>query len=393
MLLYEYEAISSEGERISGSIFAKNYRNAYQLLHSQKNYPLKIAPIPISSGKVSIEDLLIFFLHIDLQLKCKMRINEGIESFLELHGNKVLKSSLAAVLIDLRNGASLGDAFEKCNKIFDPVIIGLLKAAEQTGNVAEIISNILKFIKLQTEWKNNIRRAIAYPIFIACIAVVILILSITLLGPQVSDLIQDFGDGNIPLITHFVIDSLPRLYVFMAYLVPAVLLCFLLGVSNKKCRLYMMNLILKTPGIGDFILKINFWQFTKIMHIALNAQLDFIGALNIAINSVKIQNIRNELLKTREKIIDGYSLSEAFSSMKFASGTLLSIVDIGEENGNLSASFEHVSDNQYEEIILDIKELGRNLSIGLTLFTGLIFLLIICGLFFPIYSYVEIAGA
>lgn len=392
MLLYKYEAISSGGEKISGSIFAENYRSAYKLLHSQKSCPLKIVPVPISSGKISIEDLLVFFLHIDLQLKCKMRVNEAIESFLKLHGNKVLKSSLASILIDLRNGDSLGNAFEKCSKLFDPVITGLLKSAEKTGNIAGITSNILKFLKLRAEWKNHIKRAIGYPIFIACVALLVLVSSIALLGPQVSALIQDFGDGNVPFITHFVIDFLPNLCAFIASLAPIILGLFLLFISSKKCQVYIMACILKVPTIGDLLLKTNFWQVSKIMHIALDAKLDFIEAMNIAINSIKIQNIKDEFLKARQKITDGYPIAEAFSSIKFASSALISAVDIGEENSDLSASFEHISSNQYEEIILDIKDLGRNLSVGLTLFTGLIFLLIICGLFFPIYSYVEVAG-
>lgn len=393
MLLYKYEAISNGGEKISGSLFAEDYRGAYRLLHSQRSCPLKITPVPLSSKKVSIEDLLVFFLHIDLQLKCRMRINEAIESFLALHGSKVLKSSLAAVLIDLRNGTPLGEAFEKCSKIFDPVITGLLKSAEQTGSISEIISNILKFLKLRAEWKNNIKRAIAYPIFIACVAVLVLILSIALLGPQVAGLIQDFGDGNIPPLTHFVIDFLPHLCGFMAGLVPIILALFLICMASERCRFYIMSCILKIPKIGDLIVKTNFWQVSKIMHIALDAKLDFVGAMDIAVSSVKIANIREELLKAREKITEGFSISEAFAGMKFASSALISAVDIGEENSDLSASFEHISDNQYEEIVLDIKSLGQTLSVGLTLFTGLIFLLIICGLFFPIYNYVEIAGA
>lgn len=393
MLLYKYEAISNEGDKVYGSLFAKDYRDAYRLIHSQRSCPIKITPVSLSSRKVSVEDLLIFFLHVDLQLKCKMRINEAIESFLALYGSKVLKSSLAAVLVDIRDGASLGEAFEKCSKIFGPVITGLLKSAEQTGSIAEIISNILRFLKLRTEWKNNIRRAIAYPIFIACIAVLVLILSTALLGPQVVGLIQDFGDGNVPTLTHFVIDFLPNLCVVMVCLAPIVTALFLLCMISERCRFYIVGYILKAPKIGDLIIKTNFWQVSKIIHIALDAKLDFIRAMDIAVGSVKIANIQEELQRARKEIVDGYSISEAFAGMKFVPNALISAVGIGEENGDLSASFEHISDNQYEEIILDIKGLGQILSVGLTLFTGLIFLFIICGLFFPIYSYVEVAGA
>ena len=115
--------------------------------------------------------------------------------------------------------------------------------------------------------------------------------------------------------------------------------------------------------------------------------------MDIAISAVKIKNIKNELLKVREKIVEGYSISEAFSGMSLISTSVVSAIGVGEESNDLSSSFAHMSNNQYEEIIVDIKSLGQFLSVGLTLFTGIIFVLIICGLFFPIYSYVEVAGA
>lgn len=393
MLLYKYEALSDSGEKISGSIFAENYKTAYESIHSRKSCPLKITPISISNKKVSIEDLLIFFLHIDLQLKCKVKINEAIESFLELHGSKILKSSLAAILIDLRNGSSLGEAFEKCDKIFDSVIIGLLKSAERTGKISDIIANILKFLKLQSEWKNNIKRAIAYPVFLACIAIFVLVFSITLLGPQISSLVRNFGANEIPLITQFVIDYLPLIFQCFICFLPFIFFIILLCIVSEKCRFFIMGVVLKIPKIGSLIIKTNFWQLCKILHIALDAKLDFIEAMDIAISAIKIKNIKNELLEVREKIVEGYSISESFSEMKFISASVISAIGIGEESNDLSSSFVHMSNHQYEEIILDIKSLGQFLSVGLTLFTGMIFVLIICGLFFPIYSYVEIAGA
>ena len=71
---------------------------------------------------------------------------------------------------------------------------------------------------------------------------------------------------------------------------------------------------------------------------------------------------------------------------------MLTAIDIGEESSDLSASFNHMSKGQYDEILLDIQSLGQYLNSGIKLFAGLIFVIILYGLFFPIYSYVEIAG-
>lgn len=391
MNLYEYVAISNDGEKILGSVFAENYNAAYRAVYEKKKKPLKISKV-IPSKRVNPEDLLMFFLHIDLQLKCKIRINEAIESFLTLHSDKLLKSSLAAILLDLKSGTSLGKAFEKCDKIFDPVIIGLLKSAEQTGKLSDIISSILNFLKLQSKWKNNIKRAIAYPTFIVCIAIFVLLFSITLLGPSIKDLIRNFGTGEVPLLTQVLIEYVPDILKTFLYLFPFV--CIILAGINfsPKIKFRLMNYILKIPKIGSLIVKLNFWQICKVIQIALEAKLDFISSLDIAIKAVEIENIKKELYAVENKIIDGYSISEAFSEAKFIPRTTVSAIDIGEESGNLVTSFKHIGDTQYEEISLDIKSIGQKLSIGLTFFAGMIFVTIICGLLFPIYNCIEIVG-
>lgn len=392
MPIYSYIALSVDGQRVKGCILVDNYDCAYNYIFARKCHPIEIKKEFLSSRKVNIEDLLMFFLHIDLQLKCKVRINDAIESFLTAHGNKILKSSLAAILEDLKNGSSLGDAFEKCGSIFDEVIIGLLKSGEKTGRLSDIISNILKFLKLQSEWKNSVRRSISHPIFMAIISILVLALSIGLLGPQITSLIQSTGNEEIPMITQFVLYVLPVFFKVTCCFLPIIFLVISILISNKKTKLILMEMILKTPKIGSLIVKINFWQFCKISQIALDAKLDFIQSLDLAIDTIKLENIKQELLIAKNCIIEGSSISESFSQIKFISTSVLTAIDVGEESSDLSASFNYMSKGQYDEILLDIKSLGQYLNTGIKLFAGMIFILILYGLFFPIYNYVEIAG-
>lgn len=392
MPAYRYTALSIDGQKVKGSILVENYDAAYNYIYARNCYPIDIKKECLSYRKVSVEDLLMFFLHIDLQLKCKVRINDAIESFLNTHGSRKLKSSLTAILEDLNNGLSLGEAFEKYESIFDSVTIGLLKSAEKTGRLSDIISNILKFLKLQSEWKNSVKRSIVHPIFVAVISILVLALSIGLLGPQVTSLIQSTENENIPILTQFVLYMLPAFFKAISCFSPIIFLVICILLSNKKTKMILMDLILRIPKFGVLIAKINFWQFCKISQIALDAKLDFIQALDLAVDTIKLENIKQELLAAKNYIIEGSSISESFSKVKFVSASVLTAIDIGEESSDLSASFNHMSKGQYDEILLDIKTLGQYLNSGIKLFAGLIFVLILYGLFFPIYSYVEIAG-
>jgi type IV pilus assembly protein PilC len=392
MDVYKYEALANDGKKITGSILADDRGHAHNLLRDKQYHPVTIRKAYFASQKISLEDLLLFFFHLDLQLKCKVRINKAIESFVECHGNRILKASLVEVLQALKNGESLGDTFEKFSDIFDQVTIGLLKSAEKTGKMSEAIANILKFLKLKSHWKSKVKQAIAYPIFITVVAIVILVFSVVMLGPQVVSLIQNCGNGETPPVTMFVIDVLPLLSKIVCFLLPIILSTLCVLMISKSGRSTAMEMLLRIPKIGPLIIKSNLWQVFKIMQISLDSKLTFVTSLKLAMERVMVESIKSQLATALGNIVDGYSISDSFAKIKYVAGESITAINIGEKGNDLCAIFHHISDAQYDEIIAEITVLGKQLSIGLTMLTGLIFVLILCGLFHPIYSYVEIAG-
>jgi type IV pilus assembly protein PilC len=392
MLVYKYTALSNEGSKTTGSIFVDNYKDAYNSLLSRQYLPISLEKINLSHKKVDLEDLFAFFLHLDLQLKCKIRINDAIESFLKLHSNSVLKTSLLTVIFELKSGSSLYEAFEKCNFIFDDMVIGLLKAAEKTGKISDIISNILKFLKMQSACKSHVRQAIIYPIFNASVAIFVLFMSVNFLGDQITSLINEYGEENISILTKFLIYSLPYISEIFSYFIPIVFCLLAFFVFNQNTKLILITLMMRIPKIGPLIGKIYFWQFCELIHIALNSKLNFMEAMSIAIGSIKIKNIKNRLLKIRASIADGYSIVQSFSNEKFISNSIISAIGIGEESNDLQCCFKHIGEDQYAKILSDIKKLGHCLSVGIILFTGLVFVVILYGLFSPMYNYIEITG-
>ncbi|MDR0556171.1 MAG: type II secretion system F family protein [Holosporaceae bacterium] len=386
MPIYKYKVLTKEGLKKEGAILADSYECVYKILRTKNHCPMKIRKVYFASQKVSLDDLLTFFLHINFQLKCGVGINDAIESFTDFQGNGTLNATLLNISDSVKKGESIGEAFEKNHIIFDKVTVGLLKSVESTGNTLEIISNILNFLRMQMDWKNNVKRAIAYPIFIVIVAFIVLILGINFLGPQVISLLQ--SQGEIPPLTQFALEILPEISKML--LLSMVILSILPW--TQRGRDFLLRLMLKSSTIGGLIVKISLWQFCKVLHIALDARLDFLEALDLAIKTIKIRPLQSELKSIRSDIVDGYRVSSSFANGRLIPKEILMAIYVGEEGNSLAESLFHISENQYKEILFGIKSLGQVLSIGLTIFTGLIFIFTLCSLFYPIYNYIEIAG-
>lgn len=392
MLIYKYSALEKCGIEKSGILIAKNYSDAYDKLLNRNFHPISIKKLLFISKKVDIEDLLLFFMHVNFQIKCGVNIEEAIASFVEFNNNKVLNASLIDILESLQSGCSLSESFEKCSNIFGNIITGLLKSADTSGNLSETISNILYFLKLEKTWKTNVKTAVYYPIFLVTVAVSVLLLSISVLAPQIMSLSYEIGYDKLPFLTKVVMQCVPDNSENAAFYVLLFFAVFLFMIFYKKTKYVIYYLLHYIPAINSLIIKVSLWQTFKILQISLNAKVDFISAINLAIDSIDFQYIKDSISKARDDVMNGYKIADSFAKIPFMTSAIIVAVYVGDEGNDLTNSFSHISDGLYEEITSEIKSLGKNLSIGLTLFTGLIFIIILYSLFYPIYNYVEIVG-
>ncbi len=388
MAIFKYKAIYKNGDEKSGIVSANNTYEAYHKICNKKLLPINLSRIYKVSSKIDIEEILMFFLHIDFQLKCGVKINEAIDSFIDSHTNNVLNVKLLEISESLKSGKSLGESFE--SSIFDPTIIGLINAAEKTGNISEIITNILSFFKLKTTWKRKVKSILAYPLFITFSAIIIMWFCIVFLGPQVIYFTQNYSDKNIPLLTNIAVDFLPYVFaICIGLLCIFLILAIIFSISNRwKKTLY--NSLLKIPKIGCILKTVAIWQFCKILQISLTAHLDFINAMKLSINSIHYETLKEDFINIKTKILCGYKIFEAFSESKYIPSNIITAIYVGEEGNNLPETLLHISDELYKDTISKLEMLGKSLSIELTLITGGIFIFILYSLFYPLYSYVEI---
>lgn len=391
MSLYKYESVDQFGNKKIGAVVAKNQREAYEILLQRNMQPIELERQYFISRKISTEDILLFFLHVSFQLKCGVHINEAIDTFIDFHGDAVLNATLIKVSEDLKNGEKISDAFKK-NCPFNSIILGLLKAAEETGCLMETISSILNLLQLQNNWTRHIRRIVAYPTFITLLAITILFVSSHFLGPQVISLVQNYGKNEIPFLTKFAVDILPIVSTFLGIILLIIVGMIIIIRFNKNGQNIILQLVFKIPILSGIFTQVILWQLFEILHISCVAKLNFMSAFNLALPEVFIKEIKNQLINVKSKIMSGYKISTSFSTMPTITTDIVMAIFVGEEGNNLGKTFAHISEKIYSKLVNNIKLLGDVISIGLTLFTGMIFVFILCSMFAPIYDYIGSAG-
>ena len=381
MAIYKYSALSADGQRKNSALIAANMQDAYHALKAKKLVPISISRRYYASKRISIEDTLLFFMHINFQLACGVTIDGAIDSFAESHGDKFLNIVLLRLSDDLKSGMSLGEAFENCG-VFDRVTVGLLKASEKTGNLTEVIGTILVFLKLQSQWRNSLKQMLTYPTFMLCIAFVALVFCFSTLGPQIIAL----GENSVSGLTRLAIEIVPKIpELFVGVLFISVVV----GLYVLKKGLWR-DMLIHIPIIGRLYIALEIWMLFKTLHIGLEARLNFINTLTLAMDAIKCPMLRRDLQVIHDKLLAGYSISDSFSGMQYVPTSMIIALSVGEKGNNLKDSLKHISDSLYNDLCRQVKVLGRVLGHGMILCTGLIFLFIIYSLFQPLYDYIGV---
>jgi MSHA biogenesis protein MshG len=166
-----------------------------------------------------------------------------------------------------------------------------------------------------------------------------------------------------------------------------VVCCTTVAIMALKRRYLLSKFMSKIPICGQILNSINLWKFSLTFSSALEAKIASLEALRIAVSSIKNTYWRYCLEKSYLMVQEGYKISSSFNQCcSFMPRLFLLAIEIGEENSTLGKSLSTFSEMIYNQIELYIKSLSNKLSIFLTIFTGLILLIVIIGLFLPIYS-------
>ncbi|MDR1031535.1 MAG: type II secretion system F family protein [Holosporales bacterium] len=288
----------------------------------------------------------------------------------------------------IEQGFSISDAFGRYKHTFGNIAVKFLALAEKTGNLAESASNIIRFLELNNKASRYIKQALYYPLFSVFMAFVTVFCCGAVLVPQLSNMYKDlnleYGFFTSTVLFVFSTDWV-KFLEGLSLLV--VIFCTTITVMALKRKYLLSKFASKIPICGRIINSINLWKFSLTLSSALEAKIASLEALQIAVSSIKNTYWRDCLEKSCLMVHEGYKISSSFNKCcSFMPRLFLLAIEIGEENNTLGKSLGTFSEMIYNQIELYIKSLSSKLSIFLTIFTGLVLLIVIMGLFLPIYS-------
>jgi type IV pilus assembly protein PilC len=129
-------------------------------------------------------------------------------------------------------------------------------------------------------------------------------------------------------------------------------------IKTKEGKAQWDRFTMKAPLFGMLIIKGNLGAFTRTLSTMLSAGVPIIDSLEICIDTLDNTQIAKDLMKVRQAVIEGKSITEPLARITYFPPLVTQMMKVGESTGNLDNMLVKVADVFQEEV----EELVANLT-------------------------------
>jgi len=359
---FAYRALTEAGERVSGEIEAGDQRGAIQRLQAQGLIPIEAAPAtaaPSLIGEVAPArpaggrqaQLLTVATR---ELATLIEAGETVESALALTAEELdpkgLGRTFGAILAKVRGGAALSEAMADEPRVFSRLYVGMVKAAEATGRLGEVLRELASLRERQEVLKRQLSSALIYPVILTLTAVGAIVVLLLYVVPQFTPVFAG-NEERLPAATRAILDTAawlrangPGLGIGLA----GGLLAVLLALRLPRLRLASHRLMLRLPGIGRIARERATAEVCRGLATLLKGGLDLPAALLMLREMVSNLAVGEALGRAAAAVRQGRRLAEALAEEQVLEPLGQKLLRTGEESGRLELLARHVGE-RFEE--------------------------------------------
>lgn len=395
---YRFEALTYAGKSERGSVEAESTRVVRQTLMAKQLVPVTIelevewSQKPfwtkwLSQNKpLSRADLAVITKQVAILVRSGVQIDEALTVLAEETSQAHVKTVLQAVVSELRAGLPLSRAIAGQPQSFDPLYQGVVGAAEQSGKMGQVLTQLAEFLEKRQALKQKAMGALAYPVMLTGVAFMIVLFLMTYVVPQIARVFQSSKQA-LPFSTRFIL-ALSDFMVNWGWLLLAVIVAgFFYGrraLAKEDIRLKFDRILLNLPLLGPLLLGFETARFANTMAMLVSANVPILTALHSARSTLSNSVLRVAIDSTEIRLREGATLARALGSQGVFSPILIHLIRSGEASGKLGEMLKYGAENAELESEQKTKIFTSLLEPLLILVMGLMVLGIVMAVMQPI---------
>jgi len=415
---FHYIALDQNGQEVAGELEAASESEAVNLLRQSQLYPTQVAQegkgdaavkkraITTASkskgkivkaganAKVKSKTLMIFTRQLATLIDAGLPLLRGLTVLSRQEPMPIMKSTIATLAENVQTGSTFSETLGQYPKIFNKLYVNMVKAGELGGVLEVVLNRLAEYQEKAQKLKNKVMAAMIYPLIVMVIAMLIMVFLMLVIVPRFEKIFEDMlGDRNkLPGLTKIVIGFSRWMSDNVLYLGAGVAL-FIIGwrlfSSTVSGQRSIDSWKLKLPLFGDVQRKTAISRFTRTLGTLVTSGVPILQALNITRETAGNVIISDAIVKVHDAVKEGESMVAPLESSNVFPPMVISMVDVGEETGQLPEMLLKIADVYEDEVDNSVSALTSMLEPLMIVMLALVVGTIVMALFLPLIEVIK----
>src|SRR5688572_2616019 len=339
----------------------------------------------------SVFPLTLFSIELMTLLEAGLNLVEALQALTEKEARSEAQAVLSGVVAAIRRGEPFSQAVAHYPQHFPPLYIATLKAAEQTGDVAEALSRYIAYQEELDRVRKKVVAATIYPAILSIVGTLVLGFLVFYVVPRFARVYEDMS-GKLPFFSEM-LNLFGRTVHEHGWTIGAVcvaaIAAAIYSASQEAFRAWFSSTLWKIPGLGGHMKVYQLARLYRTVGMLLRAGIPAVRSLDMG-RDLLAAHLRPHLAQARRLIEEGRLMSAAFTATGLATPVAARMMAVGERSGEMGEMMGRIARFHDEEISRNIDWFARIFEPVLMAVLGLAVGGIVVVMYMPIF---ELAGS
>ncbi len=362
-------------------------------------YPLEVVPLEtrekteiasrvVSGRPLARAALALWARMIGQGLSAGLSITQALHLLADQEKGRLLGQVADTLEKKVTAGVSLADAMSQIGNAFSAVAVSLVRAGEASGALEQVLQALASQVEAEADLVSKVRGALVYPVFVLTVGVGTVAVLVWGVVPKLMLLFAETGQP-LPLATRILV-GMGRGLVFGAGLAAlgVVIGVWLVRRRGWKIPISQLGMVVlsRLPLFGQLIRQSEIARLSATLGLLLEQGLPLPDTLQLVAGTVSRPQLKMQIQRSHRDVVEGMSVSAGFRRAGIREPFLLTMIAMGEAQGDLARAFLQAGTRYHEEVDRTVKVLSTLIEPVMILLVGLIVGGIVFSMLLPIFQ-------
>ncbi len=402
MPVFEYTALDKKGKTTSGIVDAESAVMARQKLRATHIFPVSInevsdlgrrkskdytSIVPVFQ-RVKQTEIAAMTRQLSTLIGAGFPLVTAIDALIPQTASKAFKPVLVQIKDAIVEGNSFAAALSNYPAVFSSLYTNLVRAGESSGTLEIVLEQLADLTEKQQALKSRIQSALAYPIVMACVGILVLFLLLTFIVPNITSIFEDMQQ-SLPLPTTILIQTSDffKNYWWGLFILLAIGWLSFRSFRKTNAGSQVVDRIkLRLPLFGLIFQKLAVARFARTLGSLLENSVTLLTALDIVRNIAGNSQVALAIDHAASEVSKGQGLGTSLAVSTTFPPLSLQMIQVGEQSGELEKMLFKIAgmyENEVETRVLSMTSLLEPLMI---LALGVVLGFVVLSICLPIFE-------